>query len=161
MDEEQALSESIQPIAKDALIILINISNDSDVLGLLAEDDAFLETLLVRITVCQLSYHCSLLRIHLPFHPSTILDSPDRDPFQNPKEPNADAISMLLANLSKSPSITRIVTLTRTTVPALSSSKLAVTQLLELFNKGAERGYNAKASFDYLAWLFGDLAKVL
>ena len=68
---------------------------------------------------------------------------------------------MLLANLAKSPSITRLVTLTRTTVPALSPSKLAITQLLELFNKGAERGYNAEASFDYLAYFFGDLAKVL
>ena len=67
---------------------------------------------------------------------------------------------MLLANLSKSPSITRLVTLTRTTVPALSPSKLAITQLLELFNKGAEGGYNTEARFDYLAWFFGDLAKV-
>ena len=67
---------------------------------------------------------------------------------------------MLLANLAKSPSITRLVTLTRTTVPALSPSKLAITQLLELFNKGAERGYNAEATFDYLAYFFGDLAKV-
>ena len=53
LDEEQALSEILKPIAKDALTILINISNDSEVLGLLAEDDAFLETLLARITVCQ------------------------------------------------------------------------------------------------------------
>lgn len=67
---------------------------------------------------------------------------------------------MLLANLAKSPSITRLVTLSRTTVPALSPSKLAITQLLELFNKGAERGYNAEATFDYLAYFFGDLAKV-
>lgn len=67
---------------------------------------------------------------------------------------------MLLANLSKSPSITRLVRLNRTTVPALSPSKLAITQLLELFNKGAEGGYNTEASFDYLAWFFGDLAKV-
>lgn len=67
---------------------------------------------------------------------------------------------MLLANLSKSPSITRLVTLTRTTVPALSPSKLAITQLLELFNKGADGRYNTEANFDYLAWFFGDLAKV-
>ena len=80
---------------------------------------------------------------------------------QNPKEPNADSICMLLANLSKHPSITRLVTLTRTIVPALSPSKLAVTQLLELFNKGAGGGYNKEANFDYLAWFFGDLAKVL
>ena len=68
---------------------------------------------------------------------------------------------MLLANLSKSSTITRLVTLTRTTVPALSPSKSAIAQLLELFNKGAEGGYNTQANYDYLAWFFGDLAKVL
>lgn len=97
---------------------------------------------------------------HSSFHPSYVLAQTDQCPSQNSKEPNADPISMLLANLSKSPSITRLVTLTRTTVPALSPSKLAVTQLLELFNKGAEGGYNPEARFDYLAWFFGDLAKV-
>ncbi len=89
-----------------------------------------------------------------------LLAQTDQWPCQNPKEPNADLICMLLANLSKSPSITRLVTLARTTIPALSPSKLAVTQLLELFNKGAEGGYNPEARFDYLAWFFGDLAKV-
>lgn len=127
MKDLKLLVKDYPPIAKNALTILINISKDPDVLALLAEDDAFLETLLVRVT--------------------------------NPKEPNADPISMLLANLSKSPSITRLVRLNRTTVPALSPSKLAITQLLELFNKGAEGGYNTEASFDYLAWFFGDLAK--
>ncbi|KAK4696053.1 hypothetical protein P7C71_g1807, partial [Lecanoromycetidae sp. Uapishka_2] len=39
------------PIAKNALTILINVSADLEVLKLLAEDDAFLETLLGRITV--------------------------------------------------------------------------------------------------------------
>ena len=84
----------------------------------------------------------------------------DLSRIQNSNEPNADPISMLLANLSKSPSIIRLVTLTRTVVPALSPSKLAITQLLELFNKGADGGYNTEARFDYLAWFFGDLAKV-
>ena len=60
--DEQTLTESLKPIAKNALTILINISQDQDVLALLAEDDAFLETLLVRITVCQLA----------PFIPSSI-----------------------------------------------------------------------------------------
>ncbi len=44
-----------QPIAKNALAILINVSSDPEVLKLLAEDDAFLETILSRITVCQLA----------------------------------------------------------------------------------------------------------
>ncbi|PSN71851.1 DNA-binding protein-like protein HGH1 [Corynespora cassiicola Philippines] len=38
------------PIAKNALTILINISSDAEVLKSLANDDAFLETLLSRIT---------------------------------------------------------------------------------------------------------------
>ena len=43
---------NMQPIANNALTILINISVDRDFLKLLAEDDAFLETLLGRVTVC-------------------------------------------------------------------------------------------------------------
>lgn len=42
-----------QPIAKNALIILINLSNDDEVIRCLAEDNALLETLLRKITVCQ------------------------------------------------------------------------------------------------------------
>lgn len=53
----------VKPVAKNALTILINISNDSDVLGLLAEDDAFLETLLARVTVCQLA---DIHTVHVP-----------------------------------------------------------------------------------------------
>ena len=45
----------LQPIAKNALTILINISNDQEVLHNLATDDAFLESLLARVTVCQSS----------------------------------------------------------------------------------------------------------
>ncbi len=55
MEDKKTLTESVKPIAKNALTILINISKDPDVLALLAEDDAFLETLLVRVTVCQLT----------------------------------------------------------------------------------------------------------
>ena len=40
-------------IAKHALTILINISSDAEVNKSLAKDDALLETLLSRITVCQ------------------------------------------------------------------------------------------------------------
>jgi len=41
------------PIAKNAFTMLINISSDTEVLKALAQDDALLETLLSRITVCQ------------------------------------------------------------------------------------------------------------
>lgn len=49
-----------QPIAKNALTILINISDDKDVLEYLAKDDAFLETLLARVTVCQSPFPLSV-----------------------------------------------------------------------------------------------------
>jgi hypothetical protein len=47
------LVKDYAPIAKNALTILINISSDGEVLKSLAKDDALLETLLSRITVCQ------------------------------------------------------------------------------------------------------------
>lgn len=47
------LVKDYAPIAKNALTILINISADPEVLKDIAKDDAFLELLLSRITVCQ------------------------------------------------------------------------------------------------------------
>ncbi|PYH78688.1 DNA-binding protein HGH1 [Aspergillus uvarum CBS 121591] len=44
------LARDYAPIAKNALTILINLSADDEVLTNLAEDDAFLETLLLKIT---------------------------------------------------------------------------------------------------------------
>ncbi|KAF2007007.1 DUF383-domain-containing protein [Amniculicola lignicola CBS 123094] len=44
------LVKDYAPIAKNAFTVLINISHDGEVLKLLANDDAFLETLLSRIT---------------------------------------------------------------------------------------------------------------
>lgn len=46
------LVKDYAPIAKNALTMLINISHDGEVLKAL-NDDAFLEILLSRITVCQ------------------------------------------------------------------------------------------------------------
>lgn len=45
-----------KPIAKNALTILINLSRDAEVLQNLAEDDAFLETLVARVTVCRCTF---------------------------------------------------------------------------------------------------------
>ena len=45
-------AHNLQPIAKNALTILINISSDRDILKNIVHDDAFLESLLLRITVC-------------------------------------------------------------------------------------------------------------
>jgi hypothetical protein len=80
--------------------------------------------------------------------------------WKNPKEPNADSLCMLLANLSKSDSLSRLLGFKRAPVPALSPSPLALDQLTHLFNRGANRGYNPNADYDYLAYLFADLAKV-
>lgn len=41
------------PIAKNALTMLVNLSEDEEVVKSLIEDDAFLESLLRRVTVCQ------------------------------------------------------------------------------------------------------------
>ena len=68
---------------------------------------------------------------------------------------------MLLANIAKSPSIERLMALKRSKVPDLSPSQLAIAQLIELFNRGANGSYNKDATYDYLAYLFADLAKVL
>lgn len=40
-----------QPIAKNALTMLINLCSDEEVLNNLAEDDHFIETLLKKLTV--------------------------------------------------------------------------------------------------------------
>lgn len=53
MKDLKLLIKDYAPIAKNALTILVNISSDSEVLKSLAKDDAFLELLLSRITVCQ------------------------------------------------------------------------------------------------------------
>lgn len=46
------ISFNVQPIAKNALTILVNVSHDGEILENLAGDDAFVETLLKKITVC-------------------------------------------------------------------------------------------------------------
>ena len=66
---------------------------------------------------------------------------------------------MLLANLSKSDTLTRLLTLSRPVPKDLSTSPIAIDQLLDLFVKGAEGSYNKDADFDYLCYLFADLSK--
>lgn len=78
---------------------------------------------------------------------------------QNPKEPNANLIAMLLANLAKYDNLKRIFQLTCPPMPTLSTSTQAIDLLLDLFVKGADRTYNKDADFDYLAYLFADLSK--
>ena len=54
----------------------------------------------------------------------------------------------------------RILTLQRDTQLSLSKSKSAIDQLTDCFVKGATNTYNPHANYDYLAYLFADLAKV-
>ncbi|KKZ61086.1 hypothetical protein EMCG_04282 [[Emmonsia] crescens] len=117
------------PIAKNVLTILINLSGDEEVLKELAEDDAFLETLLGKVT--------------------------------NKKEPHANEITMLLANLAKSESFKRIVNLTRSVPKGVSDSPKALDQLMDCFIKGQDGGINkaADSNYDYLAYVFADLSK--
>jgi hypothetical protein len=66
---------------------------------------------------------------------------------------------MLLANLSKSDKIPLLLPLSRTIPKPLSTSPLAIDQLLDCFVKGASNSYNPNATYDYLSYLFADMAK--
>lgn len=66
---------------------------------------------------------------------------------------------MLLANLAKDQSITKLLTLKRVVPTPLSTSPIAVDQLLDLFVKGADRSHNEHANFDYLSYVFADMTQ--
>ncbi|KAL8912294.1 MAG: hypothetical protein Q9171_002666 [Xanthocarpia ochracea] len=79
----------------------------------------------------------------------------------NPNEMNATLLSMLLSNLAKSDSFARLLNIKRPTVRTLSSTATnAFDQLLDLFNRGVSGSYNPNSKFEYLPYLFADLAKV-
>ncbi|KAJ8105266.1 hypothetical protein OPT61_g10285 [Boeremia exigua] len=69
----------------------------------------------------------------------------------NQKEPNANEIAMLLANMAKDDSLQRVLELKRDVPKQLSTSAWAMDQLMDCFVKGAEGAYNAAADFDYLS----------
>ncbi|KXT11109.1 hypothetical protein AC579_649 [Pseudocercospora musae] len=121
------LLKDYTPIAKNALTILVNISEDAEVVKSLAEDDGFIESLLRRVT--------------------------------SQKEQNVDLMCMVLANMAKHDKITKLLTLKRDVPKPLSTSPIAVDQLLDCFVKGADGSYNKDADYDYLCYLFADLAK--
>ncbi|KAJ4339140.1 Protein hgh1 [Ascochyta clinopodiicola] len=77
----------------------------------------------------------------------------------NKKEPNANEIAMLLANMAKDDALQRVLELKRDVPKELSTSKWAMDQLMDCFVKGAEGAYNKNADFDYLSYFFADLAK--
>ncbi|KAF2135389.1 uncharacterized protein K452DRAFT_23168 [Aplosporella prunicola CBS 121167] len=121
------LVKDYTPIAKNALTMLINLSDDEEVRKSLVEDNALLETILLRIT--------------------------------SPKEPTANELAMLLANMVKSDEMKKLLTLERGVPKELSTSKVAMDQLMDCFVKGAEGRYNKHADYDYLSYVFADMAK--
>ena len=66
---------------------------------------------------------------------------------------------MLLANLAKYDELKDILTIERPAPKELASNNLAMDQLLDLFVKGSDGTYNKEANYDYLSYLFADLAK--
>ncbi|KAG5913997.1 hypothetical protein E4U42_000739, partial [Claviceps africana] len=75
------------------------------------------------------------------------------------KEPNANLLAMLTANLSKDDSFKGILHRTQTAPDALGSDTSVLNQLMDLFVKGQDGAYNKNADYDYLAYVFADLSK--
>lgn len=75
------------------------------------------------------------------------------------KEPNADDVAMLFANLAKSDELKKIITLKRQKSEAVSTSENAIDQIMDCFVKGAEGTLNKSANYDYLSYFFADLSK--
>lgn len=66
---------------------------------------------------------------------------------------------MLLANLAKWDSLKRLLNKKQPSPKELASTDLVLSQLVDLFVKGADGTYNKDADFDHLAYLFADLTK--
>ncbi|ORY63231.1 uncharacterized protein BCR38DRAFT_458435 [Pseudomassariella vexata] len=77
----------------------------------------------------------------------------------NAAEPNANLLSMLLANLAKWDAFKSILNRKQPSPKELSSDDLVMNQLLDIFVKGAEGMYNKAADYDHLSYLFADLTK--
>ncbi|KAI5866630.1 DUF383-domain-containing protein [Durotheca rogersii] len=76
-----------------------------------------------------------------------------------PTEPNANLLSMLLANLAKWDSMKRVLDKKQPPTRELGASDSVMNQLVDLFVRGAAGTYNKDADFDHLAYLFADLTK--
>ncbi|KJZ77947.1 hypothetical protein HIM_02584 [Hirsutella minnesotensis 3608] len=75
------------------------------------------------------------------------------------EEPNANSLAMLLANIAKWDGFKGVLQRKQPAPAELGSDELVLNQLLDLFVKGQDGSYNKKADFDYLAYVFADLAK--
>lgn len=74
-------------------------------------------------------------------------------------DPTANEVAMLLSNLVKHDSLTRLITQTRKKPNSISTSTSVLDQLMDCFVKGAENRANPKANFDYLSYFFADISK--
>jgi hypothetical protein len=66
---------------------------------------------------------------------------------------------MLLANLVKSETLHKLLTLKRKAPESVSTSENVIDQMMDCFVKGAEGDLNKHANYDYLAYLFADLSQ--
>ncbi|KAI9736261.1 MAG: hypothetical protein M1834_001147 [Cirrosporium novae-zelandiae] len=119
-------------IAHNAITIMINLTaSQEDIRDALAGDDKFLLDMVLKITT--------------------------------DAERNADSLCMLLTNLSKSDILLdHLLPLERKDPPkSLSTTNKAMDQLMAVFVKGERGKWNKHSDYDYLAYVFGDLAKNL
>ncbi|ROW02242.1 hypothetical protein VSDG_02485 [Cytospora chrysosperma] len=77
----------------------------------------------------------------------------------NPSEFNANFFAMLLANLAKWDGLKNILNRKQKAPESLGSDDQVLNQLVDIFVKGADGSFNKNADYDYLAYLFADLAK--
>ncbi|KAK4176712.1 hypothetical protein QBC36DRAFT_387281 [Triangularia setosa] len=75
------------------------------------------------------------------------------------KEPNANLLAMLLANMTKWDGLKSIISRKQPVPGSLHSDELVLNQLMDLFVKGADGSYNKHADYDYLAYALADLSK--
>lgn len=86
--------------------------------------------------------------------------NPDRYSTQDPKDSFINEFCMLLANLSKSSSLDRVITLSRSAPsgkPPVSKSTNTMDQLMDCFVK--ETPNKSDKDYDYLSYVFADLSR--
>jgi hypothetical protein len=67
---------------------------------------------------------------------------------------------MLLANMTKSDKLARLVGLKRATPKHVSNSAYAMDQLMDCFVKGAGKELNQEADYDFLSYVFADISRL-
>ncbi|KAG6103068.1 hypothetical protein E4U14_006451 [Claviceps sp. LM454 group G7] len=115
----------------------------------------------------KIAEHVLTILINLAGDPDVLKDLVNDDAFTGvvldhivaQKEPNANLLAMLLANLSKDDGFKSVSERKQTPPDALGSDESILNQLMDLFVKGQDGAYNKKADYDYLAYVFADLAK--